>query len=459
MKIIVYLTRDENIKYYNSEEIEIDIEEYLRGVVGAEIGASSFEACKAQAVASRTFALRKFKSQGFITDKSSSDQAFRVSRMTDTYENALKAVEATVGEVLYYNNTLINNAYFSASNGGRIKSSQERWGGVRPYLVSKDDPYDTGSGNGHGVGMSQNGAKHMAAEGFSYKEILLFYYPGVEIRGNYGEVSIMSTGPQAVINYAKSKIGCGYIYGTAGQICTEGLIQQKANQYPDYVDYDVVKKWIGKEVFDCAGFVRKCMAQAGISMVSGATSQWNKTDWMQKGEITTLPKDKVCCLYRYRDGKMQHTGIYLGDGTEIDARGSASGVIGPTAIDKYPWTHWGIPAGLYDSNQNIEVLKVEYKAKVIANSGKTVNMRSNASTSSGIIMAIPLGSIVEVSENSGEWSKIIYNDKVGYMMSKFLEKVPVSEPEKQEAYYVRIACTSKAEAEILARLLAKAEVG
>lgn len=47
MKIIVYLTRDENIKYYNSEEIEIDIEEYLRGVVGAEIGASSFEACKA----------------------------------------------------------------------------------------------------------------------------------------------------------------------------------------------------------------------------------------------------------------------------------------------------------------------------------------------------------------------------------------------------------------------------
>ena len=73
---------------------------------------------------------------------------------------------------------------------------------------------------------------------------------------------------------------------------------------------------------------------------------------------------------------------------------------------------------------------MEYKAKVIANSGKTVNMRSNASTSSGIIMAIQLGSIVEVSENSGEWSKIIYNDKVGYMMSKFLEKVPVSEPEK-----------------------------
>ena len=35
--------------------------------------------------------------------------------------------------------------------------------------------------NGHGVGMSQNGAKGMAQEGFNYKEILQFYYTGVEI--------------------------------------------------------------------------------------------------------------------------------------------------------------------------------------------------------------------------------------------------------------------------------------
>ena len=38
-----------------------------------------------------------------------------------------------------------------------------------------------GGGFGHGVGMSQNGAKGMAQEGFNYKEILQFYYTGVEI--------------------------------------------------------------------------------------------------------------------------------------------------------------------------------------------------------------------------------------------------------------------------------------
>lgn len=38
-----------------------------------------------------------------------------------------------------------------------------------------------GRGNGHGVGMSQNGAKGMALAGFTYEEILTWYYTGVEI--------------------------------------------------------------------------------------------------------------------------------------------------------------------------------------------------------------------------------------------------------------------------------------
>ena len=39
-----------------------------------------------------------------------------------------------------------------------------------------------GRGWGHGVGMSQYGAKEMAAEGFTYDEILKHYYTGVTIK-------------------------------------------------------------------------------------------------------------------------------------------------------------------------------------------------------------------------------------------------------------------------------------
>lgn len=39
----------------------------------------------------------------------------------------------------------------------------------------------SGKGYGHGVGLSQYGAKGMAEQGFTYKEILKFYYTGVDV--------------------------------------------------------------------------------------------------------------------------------------------------------------------------------------------------------------------------------------------------------------------------------------
>lgn len=361
MNITVTLSRQENLDRYGSDKVTIDFEEYLKGVVPAEIGNALLEACKAQAVAARTFALYKSIHSGQISDQSSKDQAFRASRISSSYARALQAVEETAGQVLYYKGKLVETCVYSASNGGRIKSSQERWGGTRGYLVAKDDPYDTGSGNGHGVGMSQNGAKNMASQGFTYKDILSFYYPGTELRADYGEKELVpvaeaKTKAQIVVEWAESKLGCGYIWGAAGQTCTQAFINSKVAQYPDHVDPSIVKKWIGKQVFDCQGFVQQAMKQVGIQMVSGATSQWNKTNFEVKGTIDTLPADKVCCLYRKdaSTGKMGHTGLYLGDGeTFIHAAGSSTGVVKST-IKKYGrWTHWGIPAGLYDNGVNI----------------------------------------------------------------------------------------------------------
>lgn len=42
-----------------------------------------------------------------------------------------------------------------------------------------------GGGNGHGVGMCQNGALGMARRGYSYAMILQHYYPGCELRAGY----------------------------------------------------------------------------------------------------------------------------------------------------------------------------------------------------------------------------------------------------------------------------------
>lgn len=48
--------------------------------------------------------------------------------------------------------------------------------------VVNGDAIFSGLGNGHGVGLCQWGAKQRALEGFSYAEILSYYYPGTELK-------------------------------------------------------------------------------------------------------------------------------------------------------------------------------------------------------------------------------------------------------------------------------------
>ena len=52
--------------------------------------------------------------------------------------------------------------------------------------MSGGDSVISGSGSGHGVGLCQWGAKQRALDGFSYREILSYYYPGVKLAKGYG---------------------------------------------------------------------------------------------------------------------------------------------------------------------------------------------------------------------------------------------------------------------------------
>ena len=179
MKIRVKITRD------GSNAVRgIDLEEYLKGVVPSEIKASScpMEAQKAQAVAARTYALRKMQERSkkaYDVDDTAGDQAFGAR---PRHKNSDTAVDATRGQVLQYNGKLID-AVYTHSNGGRTVSALKRWGSAVPYLVDKPDPFDKSAKiSGHGVGLSQIGAEEMAKQGSAYWSILAFYYPGTQLK-------------------------------------------------------------------------------------------------------------------------------------------------------------------------------------------------------------------------------------------------------------------------------------
>lgn len=216
----------------------LDIEEYLRGVVPAEIGRGApLEAMKAQAVASRTYALRHIiadRSKSYDVTDTSSNQVYKPEKITAQSD---EAICATAGLVMVYDGAPIG-AWFSSSNGGRIKAANEKWGGkALPYSVAKDDPWDKHGGGGHGVGMSQYGAMAMAEAGKNYAEILGFYYNDSFQFKQIGEVFMrtLKRGSKGtdVITLQKRLMELGYAlpnYGADGDFGNETLNAVKAFQ-------------------------------------------------------------------------------------------------------------------------------------------------------------------------------------------------------------------------------------
>lgn len=214
-----------------------------------------------------------------------------------------------------------------------------------------------------------------------------------------------------------SKVGCGYVYGATGWVCSMKRREQQASQYPEYEKtiLTTCAKWDGKECYDCAQLVAQAGKQVGIKLPSGATSQWkSQTVWAAQGIMADIPFGQLLCLFRHDDGKMQHVGWLLRDGSVIDARGSDSGVVLNKPYSK--WTHWGILKGLEDEWKEEE----KVQAKVIADTGKTVNLRRSPTTIGSIEAYVPVGDLVDVVSMNGDWWEVMWNGRGGHMMSKFL---------------------------------------
>lgn len=263
----------------------LNIEDYLRGVVPAEIPSYWHpEALKAQAVAARNYALESAQTSRGIFDVRC-DVSSQVYGGYDAESPATnKAVDETKGMVMLEGNRMVS-AFFHSCSGGYIENSEDVWNNSVSYIRTKPDPYDyndvyynwhvnytteqlikklasagyefteiedikelaytasgervkklqivgegmdgepvtvvisnadnvrialdlrsslfrltkkydrdenlvgveiEGSGWGHGLGMSQYGARGMAEKGYKYQDILKYYYSGVELAGDYG---------------------------------------------------------------------------------------------------------------------------------------------------------------------------------------------------------------------------------------------------------------------------------
>lgn len=118
---------------------DLDIEEYLMGVVAEEIPpAWEFEALKAQAIASRTYALYQKKRAGnrpYHIGATINSQKY--SGRSGERDATVRAVRETEGMVVVYGGEAIP-AFYHSSCGGHTEDASELWQIDAPYLKGVD---------------------------------------------------------------------------------------------------------------------------------------------------------------------------------------------------------------------------------------------------------------------------------------------------------------------------------
>lgn len=238
-----------------------------------------------------------------------------------------------------------------------------------------------------------------------------------------------------------------YVYGSIGGIVTNSLISQKAKQYPSFYTSSrtaKIKKKVGKGYFgfDCVNVIKSILwgwngnknatyggakylsngvkdvsADGMISICTSVSSTgWNN---LKIGEAVWLPG---------------HIGVYIGNGLVIECTPkwdncvqiSGLGNIGRTHNGKTrTWKkHGKIPYVSYSSNSNNTVVNESGVSGDIYESTANVNFRENPSTNSNIIDTLKPGEqVIFISKYSDNWYKVKYDNKTGYISSKYIKKI------------------------------------
>jgi peptidoglycan hydrolase-like amidase len=240
VKIRIKLSDVRNLEYYGVNSgtvVEVPFEDYVEAVVTSETGDCSKDTNYAMAITVRTFAAGYALSGKEITDTGKLHQVFLASGI-GILRAVKQAVQGTKGVVITYNGRPVSGNH-SASNGGTTTAAHTRWGGSpKPWSVEKPDPWDTAERKhrrkiglrnriGHGVGLSQYGAKYAGRNSVPYQDILAFYFPNTKLTYNYGkggdvvsEKHRLNTIEAAIAEWANRMVGSGYVWGSTGQTLT-----------------------------------------------------------------------------------------------------------------------------------------------------------------------------------------------------------------------------------------------
>lgn len=215
--------QSQGAKKYNSEPTislflnetgetkEIKLEEYLKGVVAAEMDPTwPQEALRAQAILARTFTLKKIEQGGVKargTDASTNIEEFQAYDPSRINGKVSQAVDGTRGMVVTYQGQFINGWFFADGGGLTSASAAEGLAYFKeqaPYIHSVEDP-------GFAITPQENKSWTVSFP-LSQVQTAVKQATGQDV-GNISSASILERGPSG--RATKIKIGKVTVSGPA----------------------------------------------------------------------------------------------------------------------------------------------------------------------------------------------------------------------------------------------------
>lgn len=284
---------------------------------------------------------------------------------------------------------------------------------------------------GHGMGMSQRGAMYMAKLGYTYDEILGFYFEGCRrVRHSFIH-TILS---------ASSSEETNTVEPPAEEETTSG--------------------------YACKGTVKLASAAASLAIRASKSASAQMVGAAANGAIVeVLSSDGSWCMVRFGEicgyvpaGALVITGtppqtqaavssvlgfatVTASDYVNLRSSGSMSGRVLGTAPagavltvfsteGSWAWVQHNALAA-YVSTQYISAIQSSYPSSVVSSGtstatirtddpGSSVNLRQSPSMNALVLAQLPHGAAVTVHSDDGSWCEVSYLGYTGYVVSSFV---------------------------------------
>ena len=285
---------------------------------------------------------------------------------------------------------------------------------------------------GHGVGMSQRGAMQMASLGYTYDQILGFYYENsVRVRytfthtilsalENGGKDTVTSTEEPAEITGGDActatvqlvsgtdRLAIRASASSNGQILTSlmrGALVTVLNVSGDWtlVQYGEIVGYVTSDALKLQG-TPPANASATVTTIAGyATVHASGTLNLRQSAsasakvVSTIPNGTVLPVFSQSNGW---------------ARVQYGAQVGYASMDFLVFSG-SYPSKVVDSTETAALVNIP------GGSG-TVNLRATASTGSAVLAQLRHSTSVTALSNDGSWCYVRANNQYGYIMSSFL---------------------------------------